>query len=199
MKRSLLFLVTLILVFIPLTTNVANAHPGKTDANGGHTCWTNCAKWGLKAGQYHYHNPDGSATFTKPTTKPKPAPKPVPKPTPLTVYIDGVKQTYDVPPVLENGRTLVPLRGIFESLGASVEWNQKQQLVRASHSGTKIQLRIGSKSPTVNGKIVPIDVPAKMTSGRTIVPLRFVGEALGATVQYDSANRAVKITSVKKK
>lgn len=79
-------------MLIPFNGNVANAHPGKTDANGGHTCWTNCSKWGLKNGQYHYHNPDGSATFTKPGTKP--TPKPTPKPVPLSVYIDGVKQTY---------------------------------------------------------------------------------------------------------
>lgn len=70
--------------------------------------------------------------------------------------------------------------------------------MNASHSNTKIQLKIGSKSPTVNGKVVPIDVAAKVTSGRTLVPLRFVGEALGATVQYDAASRSVKITSVKK-
>lgn len=195
MKRSLLFVFTLMLVFMPFATNIANAHPGKTDANGGHICWTNCGKWGLKSGQYHYHNADGSASLTKPTTKPTPAPKPAH----LSVYIDGVKQTYDVPPVVENGRTLVPLRGIFESLGASVQWNQNQQLVTASHSNTKIQLKIGSKAPTINGKVVPIDVAAKVTGGRTLIPLRFVGEALGATVQYDAANRAVKITSEKKK
>lgn len=187
---------------MPLSANVANAHPGRTDANGGHTCWTNCAKWGLKNGQYHYHNGGGSGSVSKPKppAKPTPAPKPTPKPKPIlvSVYIDGVKQAYDVSPVLENGRTLVPLRGVFESLGASVEWDEKRQLVRANHDNTKIQLKIGSKSPTVNGNVVPIDVAAKITNGRTLVPLRFVGEALGATVHYDSANQSVKITTKKK-
>lgn len=186
MKRTLLFFLTFILVAFSFTANVTEAHPGRTDANGGHTCWTNCAKWGLKTGQYHYHN-----ATPAPTTKPKP----VLKPTPLVVYINGVKQIYDQPPVIENGRTIVPLRGVFENLGASVQWDSKQQLVTANRSGTKIQLKIGSKSPKVNGKVVPIDVPAKVTNGRTLVPLRFVGEALGATVNYDSKNKRIDITS----
>ena len=166
----------------------------KLDANGGHTCHTNCAKWGLKDGQYHYHNADGSVSLTKPSTS-KPTAPSATNPNPLIVYINGTKQSYDQPPVLEDGRTLVPLRGIFESLGATVQWDQQKQLVTANRSGTKIQLKIGSKAPTVNGKIMPIDVPAKVKNGRTLVPLRFVGEALGATVHYDAANRTIKITS----
>ena len=51
-----------------------------------------------------------------------------------------------------------------------------------TNSKIKILLKIGSKSPTVNGKVVPIDVPGKIINGRTLVPLRFVGEALGANV-----------------
>lgn len=114
------------------------------------------------------------------------------------MYIDGLKQTYDVPPVAENGRTFILLRGIFERLGASVQWNQQRKWATASHSHTKIQLEIGSKILSVNGKVVPIDVVAKVTSGRTLAPLRFVCEVLGATVQYDATNRSVKITSAKK-
>lgn len=192
LKRGLFFLSVLILTFLPFTIN-AQAHPGGLDGNGGHYCRTNCAKWGLKNGQYHYHNADGSVSLTKPSAKP--APKPVPKPAPLSIYIDGVKQTYDVPPIVENGRTLVPLRGIFESLGATVNWNQKQQLVTARHAKTTISLKIGSKSPKVNGKVVPIEVPAKITNGRTLVPIRFVSESLGATVNYNASSKTITITS----
>lgn len=203
MKKRLLLVAAFILVIFQLTAISASAHPGRTDANGGHVCKTNCAKWGLKNGQYHYHNPDGSATLTKPgsqTTKPKPKPQVKPKPQAqkvISIYIDGVKQTYDQSPVIENGRTIVPLRGIFESLGASVAWDSKKQLVTAHHAKTKISLTIGSKSPQVNGKVVAIDAAAKVVKGSTFVPLRFVSESLGATVKYDSNNSKIEITSKK--
>lgn len=203
MKRRLLLVITFILVVFQFTAISASAHPGKTDANGGHTCRTNCAKWGLKNGQYHYHKADGSVSLTKPKpkpqtqTKPKPQVKPKPEQKAITVYIDGAKQTYDQPPIIDSGRTIVPLRGIFENLKASVQWDSKQQLVTAHHTDTKILLRIGSKAPTVNGKVVPIDVAAKVTSGRTFVPLRFVSESLGANVVYDEKSKVIKITSKK--
>lgn len=60
------------------------------------------------------------------------------QPKPLIVYINGTKQSYDQPPVLENGQTLVPLRGIFESFGATVQWDQQKQLVTSNRSGTKV-------------------------------------------------------------
>ncbi|MDH5162588.1 copper amine oxidase N-terminal domain-containing protein [Heyndrickxia oleronia] len=96
---------------------------------------------------------------------------------------------------MENGRTLIPLRGIFESLGANVQWDQKNHVVTAIKTNTKIVLKIGAKFPTVNGKVSPIDVPAKVRNGRTLVPLRFVGEALRATVDYNTSKRTIKITS----
>ncbi|OJH16138.1 hypothetical protein BLX88_25395 [Bacillus obstructivus] len=192
-KRGLLFLLALVLAFVPFTLN-ANASPGGLDKNGGHYCRTNCAKYGLKTGQYHYHNADGSISLTKPSSKPVTKPAVKPAASAIAIYINGKKQSYDQPPVIENGRTLVPLRGIFESLGATVQWDQKKQLVTATKSKTKILLKIGSKSPTVNGKVVPIDVPGKVKNGRTLVPLRFVGEALGATVDYNATSRTIKIT-----
>jgi micrococcal nuclease len=55
-----------------------SAHPGRTDANGGHTCRTNCAKWGLQDGEYHYHNGGGSSSSGSSSSTSKPAPKPQP-------------------------------------------------------------------------------------------------------------------------
>lgn len=196
MKRILPFLLIFTFVFSALLPILANASPGGLDKNGGHTCRTNCAKYGLKTGQYHYHN--GTATpAPKPTPAPQPVPvpKPVPQAPPITIYINGVKQTYDQAPIIENGRLLVPLRGIFESLGATVEWNNQQQLITANRNNTKVLLKVGSKAATVNGQTQTLDVAAKIANGRTLVPLRFVGEALGASVEYDNANRLVKITS----
>ena len=76
---------------------------------------TNCAKYGLKklTGQYHYHNADGSISLTKPSSKPVTKPAVKPAAPAIAIYINGKKQSYDQPPVIENGRTLVPLRGIF--------------------------------------------------------------------------------------
>ncbi|MBU5210548.1 copper amine oxidase N-terminal domain-containing protein [Heyndrickxia oleronia] len=190
-KKGLIALLTTILICIPFTINVI-ASPGRLDGNGGHTCRTNCAKYGLKTGQYHYHNSDGSISLSRQTAKRVSKPSATPA---LEVYINGVKQSYDQSPVIENGRTLVPLRGIFESLGANVQWDQKNQVVTAIKTNTKIVLKIGAKSPTVNGKVSQIDVPAKVRNGRTLVPLRFVGEALGATVDYNSSKRTIRITS----
>jgi hypothetical protein len=180
-----------ILALFIFTASVASAHPGRLDANGGHNCSSSAKAKGLCTG-YHYHNADGSVRYTKPSTTVS-APKTV-KPAALTVYINGAKQTYDQPPVVDNGRALVPLRGIFESLGATVNWNASSKTVTATKTGINMSLKIGSKSPVVNGKTKSIDVPAKVVNGRTLVPLRFVSETLGAGVSYDASARTIKIT-----
>lgn len=70
----------LLCCFLLLLPFTANAHPGRTDSNGGHTCRTNCEKWGLKYGEYHYHNGGGSASNGGSSSTSKSAPSsPVPK------------------------------------------------------------------------------------------------------------------------
>lgn len=113
----------------------------------------------------------------------------------VKVYIYGAKQQYDQPPVIENNRILVPLRGIFESLWANVNWDPKTQTITAVKDKTKVILKIGSKYATVNGKAVAIDVPAKVIKNRTLVPLRFIGEALGEQVYWSKKEMIVKIGS----
>lgn len=178
-----------ILVFTPSTINVG-ASPGGLDENGGHYCRTNCEKYGLETDEYHYHNEDGSIRRVESGSSTSPSKTPG-----VTVFINGVEQNYSQPPIIDNGSTLVPLRGIFESLGATVNWNQKQKLVTATRGDTHISLKIGSKSPTVNGNVVPINVPGKIVNGATLVPLRFVSEALGADVKYEGATKTISITS----
>lgn len=102
------------------------------------------------------------------------------------VTLDGAK-------VIEN-RTLVPLRSIFEELGASVEWNQKDKTVTATKGSTTVWLKLGSKNTKVNGQTVIIDVPAKSYNGSTYVPLRFVSEAMGANVNWDGGKATATIT-----
>ncbi|WP_084591285.1 copper amine oxidase N-terminal domain-containing protein [Ureibacillus sinduriensis] len=84
-----------------------------------------------------------------------------------------------------NNRTLVPLRSIFEELGATVKFDQNSKTVTATKGTTTVSLKIGSKSTKVNGKTLSIDVPAQVIKGKMFVPLRFISESLGATVSWN--------------
>ncbi|UZN01429.1 copper amine oxidase N-terminal domain-containing protein (plasmid) [Lysinibacillus sp. MHQ-1] len=87
--------------------------------------------------------------------------------------------------MIEN-RTLVPLRSIFEELGATVIWNQNTKTISATKDTTNISLKLGTKTAVINGQAVSIDVPAQIRNGTTLVPLRFISEALGANVKWDN-------------
>jgi len=112
---------------------------------------------------------------------------------PIKVYMDNKELQMDVAPIIESGRTLVPIRAISEAVGADVSWDSSTQTVTISTSDKDISLKINSTSATVNNTKVAIDVPAKILSGRTLVPLRFVSESLGAKVDYNASQRAVYI------
>ena len=115
-------------------------------------------------------------------------------PSPVTVTVDGRPLAFpDQPPVNSGGRLLVPLRAIFEALGAVV--NYSNGTIRAVRGSTNLELNIGSAQAIVNGQTRTLDVPAQAVFGRTLVPLRFVGEALGANVDYQAAAQNVAISS----
>jgi len=111
----------------------------------------------------------------------------------IQVYVDGVKVNFDVPPMIIEGRTMVPMRAIFEAIGAEVTWDQERQLVIGIKDDTIVELYIGSVLPTVNNEIKQINVPATVVNKRTLAPLRFVGEAFGGTVTWDGLTRTVNI------
>lgn len=113
----------------------------------------------------------------------------------LTVFINGNKVSFDVPPALKNDRTLVPIRAIFEAMGAEVNWDSTNQTVLAIKEGTSIKLVINSKIAKINGiDSSQLDVPATLYKDRTLVPLRFVGEAFGGTVDWNEKSKNVNIT-----
>jgi N-acetylmuramoyl-L-alanine amidase len=114
-------------------------------------------------------------------------------PTP-SVILNGSHLSFEVPPRIENGRTLVPLRAIFEAMGANVEWDETTRTVTARNSNTTVILPLGSTSPTVNGQINKLEVPAKIINDRTLVPLRFVGEAFGGKVDWNAQTTTITIT-----
>jgi hypothetical protein len=101
----------------------------------------------------------------------------------------------DVTPRMINGRVMVPLRGVFEELGANVEWNSATRTVTAVRGDTDVQLRIGERTARINGRNETLDVPAQLIGGRTMVPLRFVSEALGADVVWHGDRRLVAINT----
>ncbi|MGH2398592.1 MAG: copper amine oxidase N-terminal domain-containing protein, partial [bacterium] len=113
----------------------------------------------------------------------------------VRVFVDGDQVAFDQPPVIQGSRVLVPLRGIFEQMGATVEWRPATRTVLAASGSTLVELMIGSRIARVNGNPVTLDVPAMIIGGRTLVPLRFISESLGANVQWDAASRTVLIFS----
>lgn len=113
--------------------------------------------------------------------------------TEVGIVIDGRKQSFEDKPVMVQGRTLLPMRALFQALGADVDWDQGTGTAVGFRDGVEVRIPIGSTSPTINGRPAKIDVPARLISGRTYIPLRFVGEALGDDVQWDGQNRLVVI------
>jgi hypothetical protein len=108
-----------------------------------------------------------------------------------TVILDGNTLSFEVPPMIDNGRILVPLRAIFEAMGAKVDWDSASQTATAVKGDIEVVLKIGSLAPTVNGTVKTLDVPGKIVNGRTLAPLRFVGEAFGTVTWDDSLKQAV--------
>ena len=93
----------------------------------------------------------------------------------------------------EKGTTLVPLRSIFESLSATVAWDELNQTVTAVKGPTTIELKIGSDIAYQNGNKVRLQIPGKVVNGVTYVPLRFVSEALGTKVHWDGSTQMISI------
>ncbi|HET8999380.1 MAG TPA: stalk domain-containing protein [bacterium] len=113
----------------------------------------------------------------------------------VKVFIDGQLVSLDVPPAIAAGRVLVPLRGVFNRLGAVVTWDPATQMVLAARGDTSISLRIGDTQASINGQPTLMDVPALLVDGRTMVPLRFISQALGAQVSWDATSTTVQIAS----
>lgn len=111
----------------------------------------------------------------------------------IRVVVDGTPLAFDVQPQLESGRVLVPVRFIAEALDAAVEWYAPTRQVTIEKNGDIIVLYIGNHSFTVNGDAQEMDVAPRLVSGRTLVPVRFIAEALGRCVDWLHATRTVAI------
>lgn len=109
----------------------------------------------------------------------------------VTVVINGRTMNFAQPPVERSARVFVPLRGIFEALGATV--NYSNGLIDATGSGRSVQLHLGSQQATVNGQATMVDVAPFLIGNTTMVPLRFIAQALGASVLWDGSSQTVTI------
>jgi hypothetical protein len=117
-------------------------------------------------------------------------------PAQIGVNVDGRAVVFSgTPPQQVQGRVLVPLRGVLEAMGAYVEYQAATGTILASKGATQIRMRLGDRNAVVNGSNVTLDVPAMSVGGRTMVPLRFVGEALGADVRWNASTQVVDINT----
>ncbi len=114
----------------------------------------------------------------------------------ISVYVDGKKVDFEqnALPFIDRGRTLVPFRAVAEGLGAEVSWDGAKK-VTVKKGERAIELTIGNSVADINGKTVELDVPAKIVNGRTVIPLRFIGESLDTTVEWVPNGQIVVISS----
>ena len=114
----------------------------------------------------------------------------------INVYVDGSKVNFqNTEPIMVRDRVMVPLRGVFEQMGASVDWSERDQSVTCMKGDQTIRISIGDPRAWVNDKTVNLDQSAMLYRGTTMVPLRFVSESLGADVKWNEALQSVNITT----
>lgn len=116
----------------------------------------------------------------------------------ILILVDGNPQLYQSDPVIVKGRILVPLRDSFEMLGATVDWDRKTDEIRIALPEGMIVLKVGHRLATMNDRQIFIDVAPKVINDRAYIPLRFVAEAMGLEVNWDSLRNTAEILTPSK-
>lgn len=112
----------------------------------------------------------------------------------ITVTVDGNNVVFtDVQPMMRNGRVYVPIRGVFEYMGAEVKWDEINKSVVARRNEDTVTLPVGGSKAILNGKEVTLSEPVIMERGRVMVPLRFISESLSAKVTWLESKRLVQV------
>ncbi len=109
------------------------------------------------------------------------------------VIIGKGKAKFDTPPVIKEGRTLIPVRAISEAMGADVAWNAEEKTVTITKDAKIIIFNLTENKVYVDEAEIIIDVPAEVMNNRTMVPLRFIAEQLGINVEYDEEMQTIVI------
>lgn len=112
----------------------------------------------------------------------------------IRLYLNNTSLNSEQSPIIQNGRTLVPLRTIAEALNAQVSWDDVNQVAIIKTENSVLQLPIDNDIVIINDSQLQLDVPAQIINGRTMVPLRFIAEQLQAQVQWNNINRIVTIS-----
>ncbi len=115
----------------------------------------------------------------------------------VSVYVDGAKVTFDVEPQIINDRTMVPLRAIFEQLGAEVTWDDSTKTAISKKGDITVTISIGEYKLTKSGVDIAIDVPAQIVDSRTLVPVRAISESFDCAVFWENDTRSVRVVTVK--
>ena len=113
----------------------------------------------------------------------------------IDVRIDNTPLTMDVPASSINGRTMVPMRAIFEALGADITWDASTKGITATKDGDIINLYLNNNKAYINGSVCNLDAAPVTLNGRTMVPARFVAEAMGCSVKWDAKTQTVDIST----
>lgn len=114
----------------------------------------------------------------------------------VRVLVNGKKIIADVPATIVSDRAMLPFRAVFNALGVydeAIKWNQKSRSIEVSSGGKYIFLVVGNSGALVNDTLITLDAAPYIENSRTMVPIRFVSEALGADVQWDDKTRTVTI------
>ncbi|AEI45360.1 hypothetical protein KNP414_06841 [Paenibacillus mucilaginosus KNP414] len=114
----------------------------------------------------------------------------------IKVDLNGSAVRFDTFPVLNGNTAMVPMRRIFELLGADMEWDESTSTVMAVKGETMIRITIGSDSASIGDRQVPLDKPATLVDGLTLVPVRFIAETFGAEVVWDEVTHTIQITTI---
>lgn len=114
---------------------------------------------------------------------------------PIQIRINNRYVESDAPPVIDNGRVLVPIRIVSESLGAVVDWDNKDKIAIITKDNKTIYLQANLPQAYINGKLYFLDTSPKVINGRLMVPIRFVSEAFNMPVDWDHTSKTVLINS----
>lgn len=110
------------------------------------------------------------------------------------ISINGNESRLDTAPVIQNGRTLLPLRAVVEGLGGSVAWEEETRTAVFAKGDKVIFMTIGSNTAFVNTTEFTMDVEPVIIGGRTMLPIRFVAENLGFQVEWDEITQKITVT-----
>ena len=113
----------------------------------------------------------------------------------IKVFVDNKEVTFDQSPSLVNGRTMVPVRAVFEKAGANVEWNAETRTASLSKDGYEVSISIDQPFLVKNGKPVALDVPASIINDRLAIPVRAISEAMDFGVTWNGTRNSVLIST----